>query len=182
MQSHRLLSITIIILAALCILIPAVSASTYPANFSPIIPTNATNPAQITHYNQSYIIYDQFAFPWIAWFNMAWMGIIFFTLACLFSCYPERCGEVDALFGCLSTITLFIAAMSASSIDMVTSSGVTSQVYNGTIYWMSMENHMIYHYDITGYFFWIFSFIATLNTLRIIVNHRRITQLVGDHE
>jgi hypothetical protein len=137
----------------------------------------------VMYINQTYVIADQPAMSEDEWFFITVLGIALFVTSTILSLFPWA-NEVDAMLSGISTLPLFISAFSATAIDKVTSYGVTSMfnATSGLRYWALLENHTIYHYDITGIFLWAFSFIAVLNTIRMVVNHKRIERLVGDKQ
>jgi hypothetical protein len=167
MKYSAILSVLVLLL-----LVGSVSAAFTP-NYTPII-----NKTDILHVNQSYIIADQNAISWPEWLFEVTLGLVLFILSSYFSTKPE-CRDIDAIFSAMSCLPLFVAAFTCTAIDHVTGYGATSvwsTQLNAPIFYL-IENHTIYHFDITGIVLWIFSMIATLNTIRIVVNHRKFDQM-----
>lgn len=139
------------------------------------------NQTDIVHYNTSVNIAGEGATPSQEWHFLAWLGIDLFILACVLSMMPEA-HEIDAVLSGMSCFPLGISALTATSVMQVTGTGVASgiQVLSGQNYnvWVLLENHTIYHFDLTSIMLWIFTVIAVLNTIRIILNHRRLEQAI----
>ena len=157
-----------LVLLALVFLIAAVSAD---ANYTPVF----TNIDQV-HVNQSYKIYDQNATPFAAWLFEVVIGFILFFASLYASTRPEM-GEIDGLMSAMSCLPLFVAAFESTAIEMVTGYGVAATTISNVQYYVMLENHTIYHFDIAGVVLWIFSMISTLNTIRIVINHRKFNQM-----
>jgi hypothetical protein len=104
------------------------------------------------------------------------MGMGLFLLSLWASTKPEM-NEIDGILSAMSTLPLFVAAFTATSVEVVTSFGTDALYYNNITEWVLRENHTVYHFDITGIVLWMFSVIATLNTIRIVINHRKFNQM-----
>jgi hypothetical protein len=143
-------------------------------NFSQIIPPNGNN----VYINSTYTIANQNATPFMEWIFEVSLGITLFLTSCILSTRDDS-KEIDAMISAMSTLPLFVAAFTSTSIDMVTSFGGGPGIVmvNNTPTWILMENHTIYHFDITGIVLWVFSMIAVVNTIRIFMNHRRIDSI-----
>ena len=163
-MNYRALSLLILIGF---LFVPLVSAANYTVAF-PI-----TNVVVV---NQSYHIFDQNATAFPEWIFEVVLGLVLFFAALYASTKPEM-GEIDSILSVMSCFPMFVAAFMATSIDYVTGYGVASTVINNISYYALVENHTIYHYDITGLVLWVFSVIATLNTIRVIVNHRKFDRM-----
>jgi hypothetical protein len=168
-MNYRILILLVLLLS----IASTVSAAYTNQNFTPIF-----NKTDIVHVNQSYIIYDQNAIPLVEWIIELTMGLLFFILSCIYSARADG-REVDALFSVMSMFPMFVAAFTATSIDVVTGYGVTANALSPAVYTL-IENHTIYHFDITGIVLWIFSMISTLNTIRIVVNHKKFDAMFKD--
>jgi hypothetical protein len=169
---HRYL-ILLAVLAVIFLASPVLAA--YNPNFTQIIPTNGTI---VTHVNQTYMIYDQDAVTlWDFYFYII-VGLILFILSCILSCWPDRFNEIDAMFSGISSFALFIASFRSQAVDVVTSYGATSVLNGSQINVYLMENHTLYHFDYSGVFLWVLSTIALINTIRILITHKRFEQMM----
>jgi len=140
------------------------------------------NDTDIIHYNQSFTFYNDKVTPIQEWKFLAWLGVSLFIIACLLSTIPEA-NEIDAMFSVMAWFPLGLSALTSTSIGAVTGSGAISgtQVLSGADYnvWVLLENHTVYHFDLTAIMMWIFLAIAILNTIRIILNHRKLEQMMS---
>lgn len=129
-------------------------------------------------YNQSYMIATGNSTSVYEWFFITILGLVFFILSLFASTKPEN-NQIDALLAALSTLPILISALTSTAIDVVTGYGATSQP--GTdppstvdyIVTYVLENHTIYHFDLTSIFLWILFAVSVLNLIRILLNHRR---------
>ena len=164
----------VLILFSILILIGTASAAFNP-NY-----TMVSNKTDILHVNQSYIIADQNAISFNEWlFEVVLAFALFFASIYASTQTGTMWREVDGLLSAMSCLPMFVAAFTCTAIDVVTGYGATSTwstVLNAPIFYL-IENHTIYHYDITGIVLWVFSMIATLNTIRVVVNHRKFDQM-----
>jgi len=141
------------------------------ANFTPIIsyPVKA-------YINQSYVFDDQNAIPVSEWYSLITVGMVLFLASLYASTRPEM-NQIDGLLSAMSCLPMFVAAFTATALDEVTSYGAASSGNTTFPIFTLLENHTIYHFDMFGIVLWIFSFIATLNTIRIVVNHSKFDQM-----
>jgi hypothetical protein len=163
-------------LLAILFLISSVSATYSNANFTPII----QYPEKV-HVNQSYAIADQNAISWAEWLFITLLGFVLFFASLYASTRPEM-AEIDGLLSAMSCLPMFIAAFTATSIDFVTSYGATTAGNITYPIYVLLENHTIYHFDLTGIVLWVFSMIATVNTIRIVVNHRKFNTMFKEKQ
>jgi hypothetical protein len=163
-------NITLLLLAVL-FLVSSVSATYANANFTPII----QYPEKV-HVNQSYVIADQNAISWFEWLFLVVLGFALFFTSLYASTRPEM-SEIDGLLSAMSCLPMFISAFTATSIDFVTSYGMAATSNVTFPIYVLLENHTIYHFDLTGIVLWVFSMIATVNTIRIVVNHRKFGKM-----
>ena len=152
------------------LLVPVVSAA------NPNYTSTFNTTGSVVVVNQSYHIYDQNATAYPEWLFEVVLGLVLFFASLYASTKPEM-SEIDGILSVMSMLPMFVAAFTATSIDYVTGYGVTSTLIGTVQYYVLLENHTIYHYDITGIVLWIFSMIATLNTIRIVVNHRKFDRM-----
>ena len=168
----RYRSLLLILLPLLLVSVAAGSTTYTNPNFTPIY-----NKTDVVHVNQSYVIADQNAISWPEWLFEALLGLFLFVLSTILSTKPEYSAQqLDAMFSAMSMLPMFVAAFSSTAIDFVTSSGAAANAVTPAVYTL-MENHTIYHFDTTGIVLWIFAVISTLNTIRIVVNHRKFDQM-----
>lgn len=169
----RLKNILILMLFFTAFIVPA-SASDFNRSF---------NNTDIARYNTSIHIYDQSATTAVEWIAILVIGIGLFLLSCILS-MSQAANEIDAMISVLSWIPIGIAAYTARAIDMVTGYGVASEYSYPTPLntqydkFVLMESHTIYHFDLTAIFLWILWVVAVLNTIRIILNHRKLERMV----
>jgi hypothetical protein len=156
-----------LLLIAISFLISSVSAVYSNANFTPIV----QYPEKV-HINQTYVIADQNAISYAEWLFLIVLGFVLF-FASLYASTQPAMGEIDGLLSAMSCLPMFIAAFTATAVDFVTSYGVTATANTTFPIYMLLENHTIYHFDLSGIVLWIFSMIATINTIRIVINHRK---------
>ena len=170
--------ILLLVFAALLLAAPAMAATGVP-NFTPIIPTNGS---EMVHVNQTYITGDNGSMPVFAFLTFLFLGVLFFILSCIVSAYPERFNEIDLIFAALASMFLFLVSFNATSVDVVTSSGATSVVNGTRVMVYLLENHTNYPLALSGLSLWAFSFISSVNTIRILVNGRRLAQLTNEKQ
>lgn len=158
----------ILLLLILVALISPVLAGAAAGNF-----TKTIDSPEKARYNQSYMIATQQSVSLYEWLFLVTLGLSLFLLSLFASVKPEN-NQIDAIMAALGIPPLLVSALTCTSIDVVTGYGVAAQLYaEFTPVYTLMENHTIYHFDLTGIVLWIFFAVSVLNLIRILLNHRR---------
>jgi hypothetical protein len=167
---------TLVLFALLAGILLIASVNAASPNFTQTFPSY-----EIVHVNTTYQIASANATSSYEFFMELIMGFVLFFASLYTSTKPEM-HQIDGILSAMSTLPMFVAAFTATSVDFVTSYGVTGLVTNTSTVteWALIENHTVYHFDITGFVLWVFSVISTLNLIRIVVNHRKYDQIMKD--
>ena len=165
----------LLLTATLLAFFTATAVMAYPNNFTPVF--NDTQ--ERVHLNQTYVIADQAATPFMEWLFCALTGLSLFLLSCILSCDP-RYQEVDSFIAALSTPPTFIAAFTSNQIDIVTSYGTSAISGAGQNYVYATELHTIYHFDYTAIMLWLLMVCTILNMIRIMLHKRNLQALAPE--
>jgi hypothetical protein len=142
-------------------------------NFTPIF--NATS--DLVHVNSTYILSqqpDSMITPDLFLLFIC-LGIGLMILSCLTTI--DACNDLSGILG---TIFLFISAISAFNVDVVTGTGVASQCLALTsgvcsqAEWVLLENHTIYHFGWIGIVLGFIFLISLANLYRLWTDYRRV--------
>lgn len=118
--------------------------------------------------NQTFIISDSPATPFLIWAASGYIGLILLILS--FFSYPEN---EEGLVSILAWFPIAFFMYTSDSVDIVNGAGFTGQA--GT--YVLMENHTIYSFAAIQAIAFIGLVFAIGNTYRIWANQKRLQQL-----
>jgi len=137
------------------------------SNFTPVF----NNTADLAHVNITYTV-SQLGItsaPINTWYLFILLGVGLLLL----SCVGESAIYQD-LAGVLSSGFLLISAIWSFSLDVITGSGMSSQIVNGIPEWTYIESHVIYHIDLAGFFLTVIFLLSLGNLYRLWLDYHKV--------
>lgn len=123
--------------------------------------------------NQTFVVSDSTATPFLIWAASAYLGIILLVLS--FFSFPE--GE-EGLISILAWIPIGFTMFTSFSVDMVNGSGFTG----GSGVYVLLENHTIYSFTTVAIVYFILLVFAFGNTYRIWATQKKLKAVIKEEE